>query len=70
MAAKTDIHPSHRIPNSLLATAGLLDLSVDYVMDAVKTGSLPAYRHGRRVMILVDDARSWVRSLPSAARSA
>ena len=39
-------------------------LSIDFVQAQIRTGKLPARKMGRMVIILADDAKTWLRNQP------
>lgn len=52
-----------QIAASVKTLAAMFDVSETTVRDAINQQELPAYRVGRAIRVLVDDARQWFAGL-------
>lgn len=67
MTARVRLPAEQRLAASPAEIAGMVGLSVDAIREAISSGALRAHRHGRRILVPVDAARTWIGTLPSAA---
>jgi hypothetical protein len=49
-------------------TATLTGIGLTSIREAISSGDLKAKKHGRRTIILPDDLRAWLKTLPDARK--
>lgn len=57
---------SERFALSPEETSALTGIGLTSVREAIAAGALHAKKHGRRVIVLPDDIKAWLRKLPDA----
>lgn len=65
MAKQNDIAVDERLSYSVEEVARLAGIGRTSIYADIKSGRLRARKAGRRTLILQEDARAWLRSLPS-----
>jgi excisionase family DNA binding protein len=60
---------SERLSVSPEEASALTGIGLTSIREAVSTGLLKAKKHGRRTIILPDDLKTWLRTLPDARRA-
>jgi excisionase family DNA binding protein len=46
-------------------TSALTGIGTSRVREAIRDGSLPAHRNGASIVVLPDDVKTWLKSLPA-----
>jgi len=60
---------SERISVSPDEASALTGIGLTSIREAISSGGLKAKKHGRRTIILPDDLRLWLKTLPDARKS-
>ena len=65
---KGKIPLSERLSVSPEEASALTGIGLTSIREAISSGYLKAKKHGRRTIILPDDLKVWLKSLPDAGR--
>ncbi|MEH2492804.1 helix-turn-helix domain-containing protein [Bradyrhizobium sp. AZCC 2230] len=60
---------SERLSVSPEEASALTGIGLTSIREAISSGDLKAKKHGRRTVVLPDDLRLWLKTLPDARRS-
>jgi excisionase family DNA binding protein len=67
---KDKVSLAERLSLSPEEVSALTGIGLTSVREAISSRALKAKKHGRRTIILMDDVRPWLKSLPDAGREA
>lgn len=59
---------AERLSLSPLEASALTGIGTTSIRQAINEGTLNAHKHGKRTIILPDDLKAWLRTLPHAGK--
>ena len=65
---KEKVRLSERLSVSPEESSALTGIGLTSIREAISSGDLKAKKHGRRTIILPDDLRGWLKTLPDARK--